>query len=247
MDLVTSPLHLHRVAKTPITHFQVFGERASGTNVVRKTIEKNIAIERTDALGWKHGFPHMVAVPTECLVICVARNAADWALSMHKRPWHAAPAMQKLDFDAFIRAEWHSIVDRASDFAEAPEGLGVEGRMLQHDRHPLSGRAFENLFRLRSLKLEALLGMRHRGCSLVFVQFEFFRDDPERFVEALCQAYGLARSTDTYQGVTRRMGNLWKSSVKARPETPKALSAENLAFMKRNLDLDVEARFGYSY
>ena len=81
----------HRVTSEPPEMFQVIGERGSGTNVVRKLIDKNIASFRTEALGWKHGFPRMLAVPDNLLTIVCIRNAESWALSMHKRPWHADP------------------------------------------------------------------------------------------------------------------------------------------------------------
>lgn len=55
--------HLNRPHAEPLTHFQVFGERGSATNLVRKMIEKNLHIVRTESLGWKHAVPHMVAIP----------------------------------------------------------------------------------------------------------------------------------------------------------------------------------------
>jgi hypothetical protein len=58
----------------------------------------------SDALGWKHGFAQALAIPADLAVICVTRNAADWALSMHAKPWHAVPALQALAFSDFIRA-----------------------------------------------------------------------------------------------------------------------------------------------
>ncbi len=71
------------------TGFEVLGERNSGTNFVKATMKRNLALEPSDLLGWKHGFPHMLAVPKRMLVVAVVRGALDWSRSMHAKPWHA--------------------------------------------------------------------------------------------------------------------------------------------------------------
>ena len=111
-DLSTAGWHFQRTHDAPPTQFQVLGERACGTNMIRKLIEKAWRIERTEGLGWKHAIPGMVAIPERCVVVCVQREVFSWARSLYKRPWHADAAMQTLPFSEFIRAEWQSIVDR---------------------------------------------------------------------------------------------------------------------------------------
>lgn len=237
----------HRVSATPPRLVQVVGERGSGTNVVRKTIEKNTALIRTEGLGWKHGFPTMVAIPRELLVVCVVRDARAWALSMHKRPWHAHPDMQALPFAEFIRAEWRSIVDRSEDFEQIHPEMQVQGQPLQYDRHPLTGRPFGNLFALRRAKMEAVLGMANRGCDLALIQLETLQRAPEAALDALCRAFGLPAPRDPFRPVTRRMGHRFRHSVKERPETPQEMDAADLAFLKAELDSEVEAALGYAY
>ncbi|MDQ7071266.1 MAG: hypothetical protein Q9M48_11120 [Rhodobacterales bacterium] len=241
-----SGLYAHRVNATKLTQFQVLGERATGTNVVRKLIEKNVKLTRTERLGWKHATPHMVGIPDELLVVCVVRNAEDWARSMHKRPWHADPAILDLEFSQFLRQEWMSIVDRPDDFEEIHPELGLQGQALQYDRHPISGLPFENLFQLRRLKLEAMLGVLNRGCNAVFVQLEMVQSDPERFVTLMQNVFQLTSPAPRFKPVTRRLGNRFRLGQE-RPPTPEKMNDLDRGFMKRQLDLTIEASLGYDY
>lgn len=246
-DLRENGLLMHRAHDKPIRQFQVLGERASGTNVVRKTLGQNVKMRGVETLGWKHGFPHMVAIPRNLVVICVVRNAWNWALSMHKRPWHADPDIQKLGFSDFLRSEWKSIVDRPSDFQMLADELKVQGVPLQHDRHPITGALFENLFALRTAKLQALHGMRNRDCSYIFVTLETFNEDPEGFVTTLCDTFGVLRRPREFRLVERRLGNLHNRAVKAVPKSSENDLHADFMFMKDSLDHELEAEFGYSY
>lgn len=230
---------------TPVTEFQVLGERASGTNYIRKLIELNCALRRTEGLGWKHGFPHMVGIPAQCLVIGAVRAAEPWALSMHKRPWHAHPDLQAMDFSDFIRAPWRSVVDRVGDFEQIAPDIDARGQILQLDRHPITGRAFDSLFALRRAKLAALAGLAERGCSVMLVQMETVTRAGESFVEALRLATGAAPRGDSFRTPKRRMGNNFRRRSDAQPATPDAMSDEDRAFMTAALDGALEAAFGY--
>lgn len=243
--------HLNRPHSVPLTHFQVFGERGSATNLVRKMIEKNLHIVRTESLGWKHAVPHMVAIPRDFLMIGVVRNAEAWALSMHKRPWHLDPALQANDFSTFIRTPWRGIVDREADFEEVVgEMTGqTEGLELQFDRHPITGRPFENLFQMRSVKMACLLGMLNRSCNMALVRAESVQADPEGFVRWLAEAADLSMQRDFIKTVNRRLGNRFNLSVprEQRGETPGEMSEEDRAFMRRALDMKLETHLGYHY
>lgn len=238
---------MHREGDTPIRQFQVFGERASGTNVVRKTLQKNVDCMRVETLGWKHGFLHMVAIPADLVTIGVVRHAWNWARSLYARPWHAHPDMQLLPFDAFIRAPWHSIVDRPTDFEMLHDELDAEGAALQLDRHPMTGAQFENIFALRRAKLESLLSLAKRGNSCAFVRMESFNDSQKEFCAEFAGSFDLSWQSDRFKRVEWRMGNRFNPSVGDRPPSPEVPSAEDLAFMRSQLDLNCEAQLGYSY
>lgn len=239
--------YLKRVGDAPLSQFQVLGERASATNMVRKVIDKNVDIYRTEGLGWKHGFPHMVAIPNELLTICVVRNAVSWALSMHKRPWHAHPDLQSLEFSEFLRAPWRGIVDRAGDFEEIhPELVPlVDGAELQFDRHPITGKRFANLFELRNVKQAAHLGMLNRDCNVLIVKAELVQVDQVGFAAWMIETLGLPMKGLRIKPVVNRLGNRFRRTVPV--ESPTDMSAEDHAFMMTALDLKTEAALGYDY
>ncbi|MDQ2091248.1 hypothetical protein [Marimonas arenosa] len=240
-------LYLKRANDVPLAQFQVLGERACGTNMVRKAIDKNVELYRTEGLGWKHAVPHMVAIPRDMLIVCAVRNAASWALSMHKRPWHSHPDLQTLEFSAFIRSPWRGIVDRASDFEELhPEMVPhVEGAELQYDRHPITGKRFANLFELRNLKQAALLGMLNRDCNVLVVKAEKVQRDQVGFVAWMIEEFGLPLRGLRIKPVAQRLGNRFNRSAEV--ETPAKIPPEDHAFMMQQLDLEIETALGYDY
>ena len=237
----------HRVSASPPDLFQVMGERGSGTNVIRKLIERNTTAFRTEGLGWKHGFPVMPAIPQRLIVVCVVRDARKWALSMHKRPWHQDPRDQALGFSDFIRAPWRSVVDRPEDFEAISDECPSRGEVLQYDRDPITGLPFSSLFALRRAKLAALRGIANRGCSYAFVQMEHVLADPEDFMIRFREHFDLMPRPRPFQMISRSMGQNMSLSVEARPKTPDAMSEADLAFMRGELDLEDEALCGYDY
>lgn len=238
---------IHRAHDGPFDMFQVLGERGTGTNVVRKSISKSWRIERTEALGWKHGFPTMVAIPTGMIVVIVLRGAEDWVGSLYKRPWHAVTEMQALSFSDFMRAEWQSVVDRTSDFEMIHPELSADNQPLQFDRHPITGLPFRNVFDLRNTRNAAYLGMLNRDCNLVYVQLEAMNADPRAFIDALGAAFDLTGTERGYRPITRNMGGRFRPSVRGRKRPPDIWPESDQAFARAELDLGIEAQFGYVY
>lgn len=234
---------------TPVLHdiarFHVLGERSSGTNFVKRLMGRNTPLKPTEALGWKHAFVHMRAVPSDLAVVCVVRSADSWVRSMHTKPWHTTHALQALPFSEFIRAEWDTLVDRPRYFDDLdPLTLG---QPLQYDRDPLSGERFENIFALRTAKLRSLLSMLNRDCACVILRMEGATAAPQDTLLQVRTSLGLEMSTDEFRPVIKRLGSKFKASIETRPSTPETLSADDLTYMKSKLDLDLEAQLGYSY
>jgi hypothetical protein len=230
----------------PITRYQVFGERSSGTNFVKRLLGRNTALAPSEGLGWKHGMPHMAAIPQDMAIVCVVRHAGDWARSMHEKPWHCPPEMQRLGFSEFIREEWATIADRERSFLQL-KTMGGRGAALQLDRHPLSGTPYANLFALRRTKLQGLLGFFNRGCSVVFCRFEAVQSAPRAFLADLEKRLSLTPSPEGYRPVVRRLGSRFLPSVETRPETPMHMPGDDMTFMRGELDLALEADLGYRY
>ncbi len=243
-DFTETGLAVHRPGTTP-TRFQVLGERSSGTNFIKRLLGRNSALRPTEALGWKHGFVQANAVPADLAVICVLRAPAPWALSMHGKPWHCPPAMQALDFPAFIRAPWATIIDRPRYFgAGAGAALGTP---LQQDRDPVTGRPCPNLFALRRAKLAALTSWLNRGVTCVLLRMEVAQSDPEATLDRLLSALGQPRRAAPFRPVMKRLGSRFRPAIATRPETPAEMSVADRAFMAENLDPAFEARLGYGW
>lgn len=230
----------------PITRYQVFGERSSGTNFVKRLIGRNTGLRPIEDLGWKHGFYQMTAVPEDVAVIVVVRDARKWALSMHAKPWHCPPAMQAMTFEAFAAAPWETIADRARYFPQV-QALGGLGQPLQHDRHPLTGAAFGSLFDLRRTKLAGHLSITSRGCAAAIVQLEAVQAAPEAFLAALAKGLRAPAPHAEYRPVVKRLGSKFKPSVETRPATPDRFPEGLLPHLREQLDLDLESRLGYRY
>ncbi|WP_353475130.1 hypothetical protein PVT71_16355 [Salipiger sp. H15] len=236
---------VHRPAPG-ITRYQVFGERSSGTNFVKRLIGRNTPLVPTEELGWKHGFPQMTAIPGDTLIVCVTRNATDWARSMHAKPWHCPPGMQRLPFAEFLRAEWATLADRPRYFPQVA-ALGGAGQPLQHDRHPLTGLPFEDLFALRRAKLAGLTSFFNRGCALLFCRLEAVQAEPEAFLAMLRDQFALPEG-GPLRPVQKRLGSKFKPAVpEPRPATPAELSLQDMEFLRARLDLGLEAALGYRY
>ena len=165
---------------------------------------------------------------------------------MHAKPWHCPPALQALSFSEFIRAQWATVADRPRYFPQVAE-LGGVGQPLQHDRHPLTGLPFENLYALRRAKLAALLGFFNRGCTLVFCRMEEVIARPQAFLNDLhteLQVPGLAAE---FRPVHKRLGSRFAPAVEPRPATPKVMPPDDLAFLRAQVDCDQERLLGYDY
>ncbi|MEP4198239.1 MAG: hypothetical protein ABJL99_21660 [Aliishimia sp.] len=228
------------------TRFQVVGERSSGTNYVKRLLGRNTALRPTEDLGWKHGFAHALAIPADLVVIGVVRRADDWARSMHSKPWHCTPKLQSLAFSQFIEAEWDTIIDRPRYFAGAKEA-GLLGQPLMHDRHPLTGEKFANLFELRASKLTGLLSYFSRDCSFILLRLEDVIADPEAMLGKILGCLEGATQRSDFRPVIKRLGSKFKPSVEQRFATPDGMSNADMRVLLKSVNTDQEDALGYAY
>jgi|GEM_PF-247725 len=118
------------------------------------------------------------------------------------------------------------------------------GLALQHDRHPVDGTVFANILQLRNAKTRGFLSLRNRGCNHVFVRFEVVRENPEAFLAALGKEFDLAVQK-TFTPVDKWMGTLPDNQKPQTGTTKTAPSADDLAFIRRELDHEIEREVGY--
>ena len=226
----------------PVRRFQVLGERSSGTNFVKRLLGRTTALAPTEALGWKHACVAPQTIPTDLAVICVVRAPEPWALSMHDKPWHTTPEMQRLAFGAFIRHPWDTVMDRARYF-DLPD---VEiGAPLAADLDPKTGRPHQNLFALRRAKLAGLLAFLSRDCTCVLLRLEDVQARPEMMLDQIVRHLQLPDRNAAFRPVIKRLGSRFKAAVDARPARPDVFPDADRAFMWSQLDTATEAALGY--
>lgn len=222
----------------------VFGERRSGTNLAETLFAKNLGIPATRKFGWKHGVPSYPVLPAQCLYIVVVRHPLDWAQSFHKAPYESHPSLQSLTFSEFVRVEWRAMYKPGSAKWDL-HGFSVDRNQfrrqeLQADRHPLTGKRFENVFKMRNIKLQSHLSLLNRELSAVVVRYEDIVRDRKAVLEAVLVAFDfpIPKKIMTFSQ---------KIGPQAYGERQKeAISEEDVSFARANLDLQQEKRCGYA-
>jgi hypothetical protein len=131
---------------TPILNYTIFGERHSGTNLVKNLHNHYFDIKLTWEFGWKHwiGFtPKKTIVDSEnTLFVCVVRNPYDWLMALYKNPYHM-PVKNYKCINNFFYNEWYSIYDF------------LEGEIYE-DRNYITNLRYKNIFELRKYKINYL-------------------------------------------------------------------------------------------
>lgn len=225
-----------------IDHFQVFGERRTGTNYVARLMSDNLDITETTKYGWKHTYPTMPCIARSALIVVVVRAPLAWLSSLHNRPF--AKSHEGLAFPEFLRSEWYDQY-RAKDFGHARWGYGGMPRdraiANQLDRHPITGARFANPLEMRTIKNQCFLGLMSRESNCVVVDYDVANDTPVEMVREIADAFDIAVRADV--AVPGHVGA--KGHQKPRV-TAKDMSADDLVFIRDNLDLTLEARLGYA-
>ncbi|PZO72793.1 MAG: hypothetical protein DI640_11870 [Sphingomonas taxi] len=239
------PLPGLRVVKrgdVPITRVQIYGQRCSGTNLVTRAIEANMpGVAITEAFGFKHWFvPPQTLFVKDTLVLVVARDAYDWARSLHRQPWHAHPELKAKPFDAFIRSDWHSYWD--DHFGHIEPGHPMHGDEMLHERDPETGERFANCIAKRTAKLRHWSSLTNRAHNVALLGYDAFARDPAAFVTALAAVAEIERR-EPFVPITSYKGQGHAPYV---PTAYPDLAAEDAAHIAAWLDPKVEAAFGLS-
>jgi hypothetical protein len=235
-------LRIIKRGDVPITRIQIYGQRCSGTNIVTRTIEANMPdAEITEAFGFKHWFvPPQTLFVKDTLVLVVARDAYDWARSLHRQPWHAHPDLKAQPFDAFIRSRWHSYWD--DHFGHIEPGHPMQGDEMLHERDPETGERFANCIAKRTAKLRHWSSLTDRAHNVALLGYDAFTRDPAAFLTALGTVTGIAYR-DTFVPITSYKGQGYAPYV---PTSYPELAPADAEHITAWLDPEVEAAFGLS-
>lgn len=230
-------LRIHRNLVHPIDRFQVLGDRCSGTNYVSHLLERNFPeLAPCEELGWKHGFiDRRTCASPGLLTVVVYRHPVRWMQSLYRNPFQIAPSQHQLPFDQFIRCQWSPVWTEENTDGTTTL-IPIQGDMYPHTTTP-----FENICRMRSVKIGYLEELSELPCQIVFLRYEDANRAPRKVLAEIASAFDLHpvrryRPVHEYKGVR---------SVRYRPARYPQMATEDLAFVRSELDICQEVRIGY--
>lgn len=216
-----------------IIDFNIKGERCTGTNYLQKLIEINLGCPYIPNTGWKHGYTRFCAIDATVstfLTIVISRNVIDWIRSFYTSPHHLPNTDtgrwnngSRPSFSDFIRQQVY------------PTGSEVVG-----DVHPFYLRSPNNVLELRNWKTEHFLCLSNVLPNVHYVKYEDLIADPARVI---------AEINDRWFGVDYQFKNWTKYKYNDWNYKPKkyfTIRDENLAFIRDNINWDLEAKMGYT-
>ena len=227
-------------SKNLLNSFQVFGERASGTNFLIQLLLKNLPnIKMVGRYGWKHFFPPAEFPNSDrCLFVMIYRDPFDWVRSLFLQPHHVHTSLKKLDFSDFIRSEWYCVFD---ELANVKPGEKQYGKEMMFERNPDNGKRFENILKLRTAKILAFEALRGKVDYIEFVRYEDIKNDPTGFIDRIARKHDIASAinftpVEKYKGITDK---------KYVPKNYFDISRQDYQYILKQLDFEVEASIGY--
>ena len=232
-----------------VKYIQLFGERCSGTNFVASLIHNNMDDNiMTNEFGWKHWFikdhyprgrPNQ-STDYECirplsdnadtLFLCLFRNPFDWVRSINARPYHAGNHWG-LTLTDFLRKPWHS-------FETARLNPCWSERQ---DQYWFIEEA-ENILRLRTQKIVHLLNLDGLVENVCFINYEMIRDDND-LLKKIADEFQIRLKHSNIIGEKKYFGDTNNTEFTSRKYPH--ISEEDLEFIRRELDWEVEGRIGY--
>lgn len=251
IDLFASDrfLEVKKEGNVPITHFQIFSERCSGSNFVEVLVRSHFGLEK-GLFGHKHFTPwlslnnssyrgpkrnYTFENSDDHLVLILFRNPFDWVRSFYRNPWDAHIMLKKLSFSQFIRAPW--LINYRSYNAVKV------GHLDPHfELDPVTHLPFRNICALRSAKIANMLAIKDLVKNCCVVQYEKVAGNPKGFLDDLA-AYFDITWVKGYEPVTSYKGksNRGEYVPRAYPQ----LSEDDYRFISEELDGALENRIGY--
>ena len=243
MSLAEKGYELHRKSDAEIRRYQIVGERCSGTNLLQVLCRRQFrTVGETNKFGWKHGFCQVNAACQSDFVIGVVRHPLTWVVSMYNRPWHTTSERQEMNFREFISSPWQTHVD-AIEYFDYPDKDALNTPLIQ-DRNPITGEMFSNIFELRNAKAWSLLGWQHRLENTAFVRMETIVSGARDFFLEVAETFGVNEPDPNAKlKVKRRLGQKYRDDRSKISVSD--LTADDITYIKSNLDPALEARLGY--
>ena len=224
--------------------FKIYGERCSGTNFICGLIKNNFPhLEEERLYNWeKHSFVNPPFARKDTIAIVVVREAMRWLQSLHRNPHQVPRSFRSKDFSDFIRHEWSSVIN--GKLIANQRRLGVGGRELLFDRHPVTGERIRNVVELRNLKTQSYLKVRNLYKKYLIVRYEDVVSDPSKFIAHVSAEFACT-ALDPFVPLEKDVSNV--GAPGARDRDYATVTEEDRQFILDTLDLEQEAVIGYRY
>ena len=221
----------------------VVGERVSGTCFVQSLVTSNTNLKSVSPYGHKHFYQDMDLIrktdTSNTLFVFVSRDILDWLKSFKKTTFHAdKPIRHCKDMSSFLRMEWKCIFDSTSG---TPESSSQYGQEMMFERDPSDGKRFVNVVKMRNSKLRHFLSIEDHVENYVHARYEDVRDDPEKFIQGICDKYLICKNKAFLNVDTARGKGRVPYTRTIYPE----MSAEDVDYVLLNVDADLESLLGY--
>jgi hypothetical protein len=206
-------------------HFQIYGERCSGTNYLEALLRENFG---SDKITWKYGWKHWYvslddprfSETEEVIFILIARNFYDWARSFFYQPHHLASTFPT--YQSFLTNPITSTFK--------------SGQEQEHDA---------NIFMLRKNKMLNWMALREKVKHFHFIRYEDLVKDPSKFIKTLMKTYNMPIIHQNSICQIKTYKGLNKAAYEPKAYIP--FSEEDLCIIKQHLDLQIESLAGYTY
>lgn len=229
-----------------VSKLQIFGQRCSGTNYLESLIVENIEdVKIVTDFGYKHFFPQVQSSNSnDCLFVVLYRHPIDWITSFYRTPWHAPLALKKLNFSDFIRQEWFSVWDKHAGVTRSDLRWGRE---MMFDRDPVTGRRFANIIEMRAAKIRFWEALRQDSGNAVYLRYEDVVENPGSVIEKIVSALNAPQPRVVAEINSYKGGGSWYRGLgeRLRRKRKPEVSREDMAFILRTLDRDLELSIGY--
>ena len=226
-----------------ITKICVVGERVSGTCFVQSLVTLNTNLKSVSPYGHKHFYQDLDLMrktdTSDTLFVFVSRDILDWLKSFMQTTFHAdKPIRNCKDMASFLRMEWKCIFDSTSGTAETSSQYGKE---MMFERDPSDGKRFVNVVKMRNSKLRHFVSIQDNVENYVHVRYEDVRDEPEKFIQGICDKYFIFKKK-TFLPVDTVRG---KGRVPYTRTIYPEMSTEDVDYVILNVDADLESLLGY--
>ncbi len=238
-----------------ITEYQVFGERASGTNYFNKLLganSVNIYGLRSRGFGWKHGMifeqrmrvdKNMKLVPfqhrpeedaDDVLFFVIYRNPFTWIQSLQRFPHHA-PTLHHLPMSEFISSKWTGY------YGPGNWKYGRDAKARKEIQKPeWKFEEYKNVLDLRNQKVAMFETFHTKVKNVCYLNYECLRLSTPEVFKAISDVYGV-KLKGNYKEITEDKSTGRK--YKAKKYLP--FSDKDIKYVIDGLDWKQEKKIGY--